>query len=1070
MSYLREFQPPALRKVQPRPRLYTYFEDKAVCIIEASAGQGKTAAVFDFITNEDHRCIWFKIQKKDSDYEILKKRMNNSLSAFFDNNKPATETEKPDNALSASKAFCKSIETKIPQDLYLILDDFEYINESEEACTFLEYLLESLSKKIHIILLSRETPKISFANLRSRKEIVELKNTDLAFNRDEIHSLIFNLYDMSFDSLVLERIIEVTDGWITPIIFLLEKISCLSRKEGEYLLENFLLSQSLPEIDDFLSTQVINTVSDELTKTVIKLSTVDNFTPELVEAVANRGGVEIIEQLQMINLFITIKDPATYKYSFNPVFKTYLETILEESDPKIIEKTYSDIADYYIDEENQKKAVEFLCKAGLYDKAKKHLIIQAEDLIKNNEYESINSLISAFPEDMQESDPYLSYYGAIVNNLMSPDTSRKKLLKLLYIFNSFEDYNRQATIYTVLLTNYFFFQTNTETIANIIDMAEEFLERNKNNITTEKKELLLALIPLGQWWIGRARKRAFEIALRAEETSSRLHNEEAYLCARLVLSKIYITQGDFNSAKKLLKKTEKLFSGGNLNLYNQYQSLCSFYLGDAFFYTGEISNAISQIHKSLSSSTDDFAFKPYLELNIVYYNLYLKDFSKADALYEKLKERNIGDNLYLKYNYEFLFEMLIAYRNKNKQRAKYYCKRLKEPENELLVNTDFPFSNLAIAEVSIFSEKKETATAYISSVLENVNIDEYPYPYVTLIALLGYIKHKEGAKKEAEQLFSEMNKIIQEKGYTNLEICDPDLLKKIAKISKNSVFESFPRLKHDRQLEKLSTSKYELEITTLGSFNVFVKGNEISADLLGGQKRVMDLLKLLIVNRKTGIMKERVYELFWPRYSYKSARDNLNTIIYRLRKLLKTKDDILYTDVNSIRFKENALITDADRFLDFIKLGDEAVKSGNNESSIKMYQSAIELYKGDFLENDLYFDFIRDERENLRAKFQDLLFRMIILSLNSAEYRNAVDWSKRLIDVDPLCEPAYRLLMISSAAIGNRSEIPRLFDKLNKKLQAFYKVTADEKTVKLRNKLLEGQFPEKTMWEEETII
>jgi DNA-binding SARP family transcriptional activator len=95
---------------------------------------------------------------------------------------------------------------------------------------------------------------------------------------------------------------------------------------------------------------------------------------------------------------------------------------------------------------------------------------------------------------------------------------------------------------------------------------------------------------------------------------------------------------------------------------------------------------------------------------------------------------------------------------------------------------------------------------------------------------------------------------------------------------------------------------------------------------------------------------------------------------------------------------------------------------------------------------------------------------MIQFSFNSADFREGLEWAKTLIDADPLCEPAYRMLMIASSVAGNRSEIPRLFDKLNKKLQAYYKVTADERTVHLKNKLLGGTLPDESMWRNETII
>ncbi len=1070
MPYSKDYQLPEIKKVQARPRLYTFFKEKKVVIIEAGPGMGKSAAAYDFIKNENLDFIWFRIQKQDTNYKIFINRLTNTLLPQQDNkNTHFSEIEQKTPTLAADN-FCNLIEGRFEQNFYLILDDFEYINSTPETCTAIESILENLSRKINIIILTRETPNLSLARLRSRKELTELKNKDLTFRRDEIQSLTYKVYNMSFDSIVIERLMEVTGGWITAIVFILEKIYSLGRKEGEVVLENFLVSQSIPEIDDYLNTQILANLPEAIVKTLVNLGAVDDFTPHLIEIITERSGLTILKELQKLNLFIKVTDAASCRYTFIPVVSTFLNNKFKKLDNSKIKSKLSAIAEYYLEEKNTSKAVESLCKAEMYEEAKHELIDYAETLIKNNEYESINLLLSFFPEELHKTDPYLGYYNAVVNNLLQPETSRRKLLKLLYIFNSSEEHDREATIYTVLLTNYFFFQTNAETVGSIIDMAEEFLKKNGKKISIEQRELLQALIPLGQWWTGASRVQAFEIALRAEETSSRLHNEEAFLCSRLVLSKIYIARGDFNSAKKLLNKTEKLFADGSFHLYRQYQSLSSFYLGDTYFYCGELSTAISQIHKSLSSSGSEFAFKPYLDLNLVYYNLYLNNVEKAEILYEKLRERDTGKNLYLKYNYEFLFEMLIAYRTGNKHRARYYCRRLLEPDNKSLIKTDFPFSYLALTEVSIFTEGENIEIKKIEKLLSEIKKDEYPYPYATAQALLGYIKHKADLKNEAKALFNEMENIVQEHKYTNIDICSPKLLKEISTISKSVIFEDFPRLKHDKEYEKLSKTHYELEINTLGTFNVFVKGNEISADLLVGQKRVMDLLKLLIVYRKTGIMKERVYELFWPRYSYKSARDNLNTIIYRLRKLLNNKDDFLYTDVNSIRFKENTVITDADRFIEAINLGNEAEKNGNHEVSTRMFRSALELYKGDFLENDLYFDFIRDERESLRSKFRNLLFKMILLSLNAAEFRDALEWAKVLIEADPLCEPAYRMLMIASAAVGNRSEIPRLFEKLNKKLQAYYKVTADEKTSLLKDRLLTGAVPDESMWRDETII
>ncbi len=1070
----REYLPPEIKKVHSRTRLFRFFEEKRVIFIEGAPGQGKTTAAIDYINSEDKECIWNTLDDWDLDYKVFLDYLESYIRAFTgnpaDDKAPYLVKEERD-ILEDVEDFCERVIDLIPDDLFIVFDKYEVVNSNQEVSTAFEHLLDMLIEKARIIILTREAPELSLAHIRSRKELTELKNRDLAFSREEIRDLLYSVYDMSFDSIVLDRLLEVTDGWITGIIFLMEKLCTLNRKEGEALLENFLHDKGTPELDDFFESQVLARLDDDLIPQLYKLSCVHEFTPELVEALTGVSGLDFIEMLQNKNLFVWSDEPIKYMYGFNPLFQTYLKYEFDEMPEDDRRQTLIDAAAYYKEEEDDPYTpIMYLAEAGELERAKTELIELSEELIKNNEHEAIHEVLNYFPEEMREEDPYLAYYEAVVKNLMQPETSRKKLLKLLYVFRSMGEHNKEASIYAVLLTNYFFFQTNAETVGNIINMAEDFLITSGSQINQDQKELLEALIPLGQWWSGASREKAFEIALRAEEMSNKINNEEAFLCSRLVLSKIYISRGEFDQAMGLLENTEKMFSEGTLHLYKYYNSLLSFYMGDIFFYKGEIPAAINRIHKAISSSGKDFAFRPYLYLNLVFYNLYTHNTEKADSHYAHLKDSDTGENLYLLYNINFLFEMLLAYRNNNVHRTEYYCNRLMEKENEKLLNADFPFSHIALAEVSIFAGNGQKSRKILSKLLQKINSSNAPYSFATAKALLGYICSKEGDPSGADEHFREMEDVILKRKYTNLDVCSPELLKEISELSGHRAFENFPRLKDEKQFEELSNTQYDLEIETLGSFKVFVFGKEISADLLGGQKRVMDLLKLLVVYRKNGVMKERLYELFWPRYSYKSARDNLNTIIYRLRKLLNDKTDFLSTDVNSIRFKENTAITDVDRFLEYIEMGADAEKKNNFDHAIIMYKSAIETYKGDFLESDLYYDFIRDERENLKSRYRNLLFKMTILSINTAGFREALEWAKILIDADPLCEPAYRLLMIASAAVGNRSEIPRLFDKLNKKLQTYYKVTADEKTVNLKDRLLSGEKPDESMWKDETII
>ena len=60
--------------------------------------------------------------------------------------------------------------------------------------------------------------------------------------------------------------------------------------------------------------------------------------------------------------------------------------------------------------------------------------------------------------------------------------------------------------------------------------------------------------------------------------------------------------------------------------------------------------------------------------------------------------------------------------------------------------------------------------------------------------------------------------------------------------------------------------------------------------------------------------------------------------------------------------------------------------------------------------------------------------------------------------------------MIACALIGNRSEIPRLFEKLNQRLRRYYDIDADPRTAALKESLLAGELPDPGLWRQEALL
>ncbi|MBI9104617.1 MAG: hypothetical protein JEY99_19530 [Spirochaetales bacterium] len=953
----------------------------------------------------------------------------------------------------------------------VILDDFEKTNLFPEIQKEAERLCLETGEEIRFFFISRKEVFYSLRKIRSNKDLIEIRTSDLILHPEEVRELFTSTYGINLPEGDYEKLHELTGGWITAISFLLERLIHLSSTDQKRVINTFFIEKTLPEIDDYLENDVLKKLDPSKIKLLIYLNMAETIYPEMIEEFAGIEGKGFLAELENENLYIQLMDPTLYIYQFLPFFSEYLKREYHKQDQEENRRALLKLSDYYEKHQKPYLTIHYLLESGEIEKALNYLTEYSEVLLQTGEYENIRSLLSHFPSETIEKNLLLSYYRAVSNSILHPAESQKTLMELQPQIHDSGNYDREAKLYSVLLTSYFFYQTSGPEIITVVEMASSFLGEHKDDIARDRSELLFALLPLGQWWISPAKDPVFEAALHAEEISHRFNNHEAFLCSRLVLIRIYLEKGEFREALHLLRKTEALMKKEKKYSHlRYYRTLLSFYMGDALFYMGEIPAAIAEAQKGLSFAPKDFSFLPYLQLNLILYNLYLDNIEKAESLYNEIRNEPHGANTYLELYLDYFFKLLIAYRNKNVRRADYFCRRLLDPEKKGVVKSDYPYTYLALTEVLIFLKDYDTAGSLLTDILTNLSPMDYPHSTSSALGLSALLEIRKGNKKEASAFAARMTALQKERMGQNLEICDPEILKEINELTIKSSLAICPRLIMNEEINETENIIKPLEIYTLGKFQVFIEGEEISSSLLSGQKRVMDLLKFLIVFRKNGVMKERIYELFWPRYSYKSARDNLNTIIYRLRKMMGDSREFLITDVNNIRFNPDCTSIDVDRFLDNLILAQKADSDEKVALAMKLYRECISMYPGDFLKGDLYYDFIRDERENLQNKYRGGLFRMIQLSLDSAEYSEALEWAKKLIESDPLCEAAYRLLMICSSFVGSRSEIPRIFDKLNKKLQTYYKIQADEKTVTLKNKLLSGTPPSSDDWLAETII
>jgi DNA-binding SARP family transcriptional activator len=99
------------------------------------------------------------------------------------------------------------------------------------------------------------------------------------------------------------------------------------------------------------------------------------------------------------------------------------------------------------------------------------------------------------------------------------------------------------------------------------------------------------------------------------------------------------------------------------------------------------------------------------------------------------------------------------------------------------------------------------------------------------------------------------------------------------------------------------------------------------------------------------------------------------------------------------------------------------------------YEKTVELYRGDFLSEELYADWCYMEREYLRDQFLTALMRMAGCYERTGNLDKSISTLYHLLKIDKYREDAYRRLMTLCATVGRKGEMLRLYNLCEKAIE-----------------------------------
>ena len=249
----------------------------------------------------------------------------------------------------------------------------------------------------------------------------------------------------------------------------------------------------------------------------------------------------------------------------------------------------------------------------------------------------------------------------------------------------------------------------------------------------------------------------------------------------------------------------------------------------------------------------------------------------------------------------------------------------------------------------------------------------------------------------------------------------------------------------------------DLEVRLLGPLLVSYRGQELAP---WPSQRAASLLKFLLLNHGQPVRREVLMETFWPGFSPKSARNNLNVTVYQLRGQFRSHDpsrtQIVYHGGSYRLDPSLSYRVDVDDFTRAAAQGHRAADATDLDSAVTWYQRARALYCGPLLEDEPSGDWFSEAQRRLHLDHCAVLERLCAALLDLDEPSEALAVASQLLEADPCRESAHQLLMRAYAVLRQPHLIVQQFQRCQATMRQELAVEPSPATLDLYMSLLRG--------------
>jgi len=250
-----------------------------------------------------------------------------------------------------------------------------------------------------------------------------------------------------------------------------------------------------------------------------------------------------------------------------------------------------------------------------------------------------------------------------------------------------------------------------------------------------------------------------------------------------------------------------------------------------------------------------------------------------------------------------------------------------------------------------------------------------------------------------------------------------------------------------------------LQIFTMGKFGLVANGRGIVVDKWK-RRQAVTLLKILVTHLDRPVHRERILDCLWPDVDEERGWGRLKVTMYYLRTQLRASgvgEDAVQTVGNAYLLRRDAVWVDAENFEKLVTEGRTLESKGRCDDALHCYDKAQSLYRGDYLEQEVYADWCAEERERLSEIYMEMLTRKAECHAQRSEFVEAAQVCRKALVHDPCRESFHCSLMQYLVHLGRADWAIAQYRNCQNVLAREFGVEPMPETQRLHQKILAQQ-------------